>query len=58
VASQVVVPVHVSGSSIPVTATHAPVPVLHVMHVPLHAPEQHVPSSQTPEVHWGLDEQA
>jgi hypothetical protein len=37
-----------------VTATHAPVPVVQVMHVPEHAPEQHVPSSQTPEAHCEL----
>jgi hypothetical protein len=32
------------------------VPDVHVMHVPLQAPEQHVPSSQTPDVHCALTE--
>jgi hypothetical protein len=48
-ASQVLVPVHVSGSSTPVTATHAPVAQL--WHVPLHAPGQHAPSAQKPDAH-------
>jgi hypothetical protein len=47
VASHVLMPVHVSGSDAFITATHAPVPETHVMHVPLHAPEQQTPSSHT-----------
>jgi hypothetical protein len=49
VASQVVAPEQVSASSADVTATHAPVPAVHVMQVPLHAPAQQMPSSQTPD---------
>jgi hypothetical protein len=45
-ASHVVMPVHVSGSSALVTATHPPL-ASHVLHVPLHATEQHC-SSQKP----------
>jgi hypothetical protein len=48
VASQLLPEVHVSGSGPFVTATHAPVPATHVMHVPAQAPAQHTPSSQTP----------
>jgi hypothetical protein len=48
-ASHVFVPLHVSGSSALVTSAHAPVPLVHVLHVPLHGPEQQTPSSQTPE---------
>jgi hypothetical protein len=51
-----VVVLQLSGSSLPFTAIHPPV-ASHVMHVPLHAPEQHVPSSHTPEVHWAFDAQ-
>jgi hypothetical protein len=52
VVSQVLVDgLHESGSSAFMTLTHAPVPLVHVMHVPLQAPEQQVLSSQTPEVH-------
>jgi hypothetical protein len=46
---------HVSGSVAFFTCTHAPDPVAHVMHVPLQAPLQHTPSSQTPLVHCWLD---
>jgi hypothetical protein len=46
-----------SGSSAPMTAVHAPLPGVHVMHVPLHAPEQHVPSSHTFERHSAFDVQ-
>jgi hypothetical protein len=47
-ALQVFAPVHVSGSSALMTATHAPVPTAHVLQVPEQAPEQHTPSSQAP----------
>jgi hypothetical protein len=50
-ASHVLAPVHESLSSAPFTAPHVPLPAAHVMQVPLHAPEQHTPSSQTPEEH-------
>jgi hypothetical protein len=49
VASHVLLPAHESGSSAFVTATHAPVVVVHVRHTPLHAPAQHTPSWQTPD---------
>jgi hypothetical protein len=48
-ASQVLSPVHVSGSSELATWAHAPVPVVHLRQVPLHAPEQQIPLLQTPE---------
>jgi hypothetical protein len=48
------VPPHESGSCAFFTGVHAPLPAVHVMHVPLHAPEQQVPSSQTPAVHCAL----
>jgi hypothetical protein len=48
-ASQVFAPVHVSRSSALVTLTHAPPPGVQVLQVPPHAPEQQMPSSQTPE---------
>lgn len=51
VALQVTAPTHVSGSSAFVTATHAPVPDVHVVQAPSHAPEQQIPSLQTPEMH-------
>jgi hypothetical protein len=50
-ALHVCVPVHVSGSSAFWTGTQEPVPLVQVWQTPLHAPEQQMPSSQTPEAH-------
>jgi hypothetical protein len=53
VASQLIVPVHVSGSVALLTVVHAPVPVAHAVHAPLHAalaqqkPSLHVPLAQS-----------
>jgi hypothetical protein len=49
--SQTFAPAHVSGSGAFFTGMHAPEPGLHVMHVPPQLPEQHVPSSHTPDAH-------
>jgi hypothetical protein len=57
VPSQYSVLKHVSRSCPLVTDTHAPVPTVHVMHEPPHAPAQQTPSSQTPEVHCAFDVQ-
>jgi hypothetical protein len=56
-ALHVCVPVHVSGSSALATVVHAPVPLRHVLQVPLQGPEQQMPSSQTPEAHSPAMEQ-
>jgi hypothetical protein len=54
VASHVLLPEQLSGSSAFITSMHAPVPAAQVMHVPEHAPPQQMPSSQTPDKHSTL----
>jgi hypothetical protein len=48
-ASHVCGPAHESGSSAFVTVTHAPVPIAHVTHTPMHGPEQQTLSRQIPD---------
>jgi len=50
---QKVSPHSAAGSVLTATVVHVPSApdTLHASHVPLHAPSQHVPSTQKPDVH-------